>query len=75
VKVKIADGHAHVQRLVSVVKKATVFQKYTTKEQFSVVRFLWAKGLNAKDINKELFPVYGGNCRLKRLTTEWQKFR
>jgi hypothetical protein len=23
------------------------------------VRFLWAKGLNAKDINKEMFPVYG----------------
>jgi hypothetical protein len=23
---------------------------------------LWAKGLNAKDIHKEMFPVYGGKC-------------
>jgi hypothetical protein len=26
------------------------------------VRFLWVKGLNAKDIHKEMFPVYGGMC-------------
>jgi hypothetical protein len=24
--------------------------------------FLWSKGLNAKDIHKEIFPVYGGKC-------------
>jgi hypothetical protein len=24
--------------------------------------FLWAKGLDAKDIHKELFPVYNGKC-------------
>jgi hypothetical protein len=42
---------------------ATVIKKCTTQEQRSVVRFfLWAKGLNAKDIHKELFPVYGGKC-------------
>jgi hypothetical protein len=23
---------------------------------------LWAKGLNAKDVDKEMFPVYGGKC-------------
>jgi hypothetical protein len=23
---------------------------------------LWAKRLNAKDIHKEMFPVYGGKC-------------
>jgi hypothetical protein len=34
----------------------------TTQEQRSVVRFLWAKGRNAKDIHKEMFPVYGENC-------------
>jgi hypothetical protein len=34
----------------------------TTEEQHSVVRFLWAKGLNAKDVHKEMFPVYGGKC-------------
>jgi hypothetical protein len=34
---------------------ATLLEEYTTKEQRSVVRFLWAKGLKAKDINKEMF--------------------
>jgi hypothetical protein len=32
---------------------ATVLEEYTTEEQRSVVLFfLWAKGLNAKDIHK-----------------------
>jgi hypothetical protein len=26
------------------------------------VRFLWAKGLNANDIQKEIFRVYGEKC-------------
>jgi hypothetical protein len=39
---------------------ATVLEKCTTEEQRSVVpSFLWAKGLNAKDIHKEMLPVYG----------------
>jgi hypothetical protein len=41
---------------------ATVLKGYATEEQRSVVRFLSTKGLNAKDINKEVFPVYGGKC-------------
>jgi hypothetical protein len=24
--------------------------------------FWWAEGLDAKDIHKEMFPVYGGKC-------------
>jgi hypothetical protein len=32
--------------------------EYTTKEQLSAVHILWANGLNVKDINKEMFPVY-----------------
>jgi hypothetical protein len=44
----------------------TVLEVCTTEEQRSVVRFffffLWAKGLNAKDIHKEMFPVHGGKC-------------
>jgi hypothetical protein len=28
----------------------------------SVVRFLWAKRLNAKEIHIDMFPVYGGKC-------------
>jgi hypothetical protein len=40
----------------------TVLEEYTAKEQSSAVRFLWAKGLSAKDIHKEMFPVYGAKC-------------
>jgi hypothetical protein len=57
-----ADAHACAQRLVSVVKMATVLEGYNTEEQRSVVRLLWTKGLNAKDNHKEIFPVYGGRC-------------
>jgi hypothetical protein len=39
-----------------------VCKECITKEQRSDVRFLWAEGLNAKDIHKEMFPVYGGKC-------------
>jgi hypothetical protein len=41
---------------------ATVLEEYTTEEQSSIVRFLWAKGLITKDIRKEMFPVYGRKC-------------
>jgi hypothetical protein len=34
----------------------TVLESYT-EEQSSVVRFLWEKWLNAKDIHKEMFLV------------------
>jgi hypothetical protein len=40
----------------------TVLEKCITEEQSSVVRSLWAKRLNAKDIHKEIFPVYAGKC-------------
>jgi hypothetical protein len=33
------DVHAHVQRLVSVVKTTTILEGYTTEEQSAVVRF------------------------------------
>jgi hypothetical protein len=66
----IADEHAHVQRLVSIAKMATVLQECTTEEQRSVVRFLREIGLNAKDIHKEIFPVYGESiCPVKLFTT------
>jgi hypothetical protein len=41
--VQVSDTHAHVQRLVSVVKMATVFEEYTTERQCSVVRLLVRK--------------------------------
>jgi hypothetical protein len=52
--------------LVSVVKMATVLDECTTQQQRSAVCFLSAKGLNAKDIHKEMFPVYGGKRLLRK---------
>jgi hypothetical protein len=60
--IQVADAHAHVQRLVSVVNMATVFEQCSTEKKRSVVRFLLAKGLREKEIHKEIFPVYGGKC-------------
>jgi hypothetical protein len=34
----------------------TVFEKCTNEEQRSVVRYLLAKGLNAENIHREIFP-------------------
>jgi hypothetical protein len=42
----------HVERLLSAVKMVTVLEECATKEQSYVVRFLWAKRLNSKDIHK-----------------------
>jgi hypothetical protein len=41
---------------------ATVIEECTTENQYSFMLFLWAKVLNAKDIHKEVFPVYGEKC-------------
>jgi hypothetical protein len=46
---------------------ATVLEWRTTEEQRSVVTFLWAKGLSAKDIHKEMFPVYCGKCLSRKV--------
>jgi hypothetical protein len=62
--------HVLVQRLVLVVKMETMLEDYTTKEEHSVVCFLWAKGLSAKDIHEKMFPVHGGSvCCIKWFTT------
>jgi hypothetical protein len=68
--VSVADVHAHVQRLVSVVKMATVLEECTTEEMHSIVHYLWAKGLNAKDIHKECFLFMVGTAyHVKRFRT------
>jgi transposase len=37
--------------------------------------FLWAKGLNATDIHKEIFPVYCGKCLSRKAVNNWvEKF-
>jgi hypothetical protein len=69
--VYVADVHAHVQRLVSVVKLATVLEEYITEEQRSVVGVLWTEELSAKDIHKEMFPVYGGKCLSRKAVQNW----
>jgi hypothetical protein len=41
---------------------ATVIEEYTTENQRSPVRFLWAKGPIVKDVYKEMLSVYGAKC-------------
>jgi hypothetical protein len=36
---------------------------------------LWVKGLNVKDIHKEMFAVYGGKCLSRKALHNWvEKF-
>jgi hypothetical protein len=66
----------HVQRPVSVVKIATLLEECITEKKCSVVSFLWEKGLSAKDIHKDMFPVYVGKClSRKAIPPCWQTFR
>jgi hypothetical protein len=51
----VADAHARVQRLVSIVKMATLLEECITEKQHSIVRFLWTKEFNTNDIYKEIF--------------------
>jgi hypothetical protein len=44
-----------------------VLEEYTTEEQRSVVCFLWAEGLNAKNIHKDVFPVYSEKCLSRKV--------
>jgi hypothetical protein len=50
---------------------ATVLEECNAEEQRSLVRFLWAKGLNAKDIHKEIFPVYVEKCLSRKAVQIW----
>jgi hypothetical protein len=52
-----------------------VLEECATEEERSVVLILWMKGLNAKDIHKEIFPVYGGKCLSRKSIHNWvEKF-
>jgi hypothetical protein len=48
-----------------------VLEVCTTEEQRSVLQLLWAKGRNAKDIDEEMFPIYGGKCLLLKAFHNW----
>jgi hypothetical protein len=50
---------------------ATVLEERSNEEQRSVVLFLWAKGLNGKDINNDMFPLYGGKCLSRKVVNNW----
>jgi hypothetical protein len=42
---------------------ATVLEECGTEEKrFVVLFFVWTKGLKAKDIHREMFPVYSEKC-------------
>ena len=44
-------------------------------EQRGVVRFLWTKKMEAKDIHKEMLPVYGEHCLSRQAFHNWvEKF-
>jgi hypothetical protein len=54
---------------------ATVIEECTTEDQFLLIRFLLAKGLNAKYFHKEMFPVYGGKFLSRKADHSWVKRR
>jgi hypothetical protein len=49
---------------------ATVLEESNTEKQ-RCCAILLAKGLNAKDIHKEMFPVYDGKCLLRKVVHNW----
>jgi hypothetical protein len=52
-----------------------VHEEYNTEKQRFILHFLWAKGLNAKNIHEEIIPLYGGKCLLHRAIHKWvEKF-
>ena len=54
---------------------AALLNTCTTIEQRGVVRYLWAKDMAAKDIHKELLPMYGEHCLALQAVHNWvQKF-
>jgi hypothetical protein len=54
----------------------TMLEGVLAKSSFLLcVSFLWAKGLNAKDIRKEVFPIYVGKCLSHKAVHNWvEKF-
>jgi hypothetical protein len=50
---------------------ATVLEGCIAEEQHSAMHFLWEKGLKAKDIHKEIFPVYSGKCLSHKGIHNW----
>jgi hypothetical protein len=54
---------------------AAVLDECNAEEQRSFMRVLWSGGLSAKDIHKEMFPVYDGKCLSRKAVHNWvEKF-
>ena len=54
---------------------AVPLSTFTKIEQRGVVRFLWAKNVEAKDVHKEMLPMYGEHCLSRQAVHNWvQKF-
>jgi hypothetical protein len=49
---------------------ATGLEEYVA-EEIIIRAFLWAKGLNAKGIHKEMFPVHGVKCLSLNAIHNW----
>jgi hypothetical protein len=49
----------------------TMLEECTTEEQRSVVLFFVGKMIQCKGFHKELFPVYGGKCLLRKAVHNW----
>jgi hypothetical protein len=62
----VADMLALIQRLVAVIKMATVLEEFVTQEQRSLVRFLWAKdSMQMIFIKKCFLFTVGSVCCVK----------
>jgi hypothetical protein len=69
-EVYVADAHAHIQRLVSVVKMVTVLEEYTAEEWRSAVRFYGQKdSMQRILINKCFLFTMRSACRVKRFSS------
>jgi hypothetical protein len=65
-----SNVHAYVQRLISVVRMATMLEEYTVKEQCSVVRFCEQKDSMQRIFIKKCFLfVVRSICPIKLVTT------
>jgi hypothetical protein len=54
---------------------AAPLNTYTTIEQRGITCFLWAKNMEAKDIHKEMLPMYDEYCLSRQAVSNWvQKF-
>jgi len=56
------DQYAHDCKDGAAVTRWRHLNTRTTTEQRGAMQFLWAKDMAAKDIHKEMLPMYGEHC-------------